>query len=721
MQGARQHALLAIDSAPRNWTEHDVALLQETAERVRHAIERANSEQERASVQERLNEGLLAARMMVWEWQLATGAATFSDNDRDILGIRVSHMSDIWQSIHEQDMGRMRRAHAEAVDSCGSYQEVVRYRHPGSGDTVWLDVRGKVRRDAQGAPFAMRGVAVDISARMRIQLGLERAEARHAFQLNLSDRLRALSEPSRIFLTTTALVGRYLGVSRVLCGNYDAEQRTISFHSNYTNGSVAALEGAFSADTFGHENFAELEAGRTWVSNDMQSDPRTSSSNLLSVFEQLSIHSGIGVPHFRNGSLIACLFVNASAARDWQPDEIALVEDAAARMWNAIERVRAEDALMLADRRKDQFLAMLAHELRNPLAPISAGAELLKFPGVPAAQVATTAEVISRQVRHMTGLVDDLLDVSRVTSGMVGLEIATVDMKRVVADAVEQVRPLIEARRHRCTVEVPSATICVEGDYKRLVQVLANLLNNAAKYTPEGGAIKVALEPDGRQLTLRVADNGMGMAPELLPHVFELFSQAERTPDRTQGGLGIGLALVRSLVELHGGSVAALSDGPGRGSEFVLRMPRVLEAAGTDGHCAPRAIREPVAKRRVLIVDDNVDAAQMLALYLEACGHEIMVLHQAEHALAVAGAERFDVFLLDIGLPGLDGNQLARRLRTMELARDALLIAITGYGQQADQDRSFAAGFDLFFVKPVDPEEIAASLSAGKSCTTPSA
>ena len=705
------YALLAFDSKPRTWTKDEVALMREVAERIHNAVERAHAEEQRAQAEERLREGMKAARMLVWEWELATGKASVSDNAREILGLEVGQVQQLWSQLPAADLARLQRAHAEAIETNGSYQELVMYRRPDDGQALWLDVRGKLRRTAHGEPFSMRGIAVDVTARMRTQVDLERAEARQSFQLNLTDRLRALSDPARIFLTTTELVGRHLGVCRVMCGNYDCDQGTLTFHSNYTDGSVAAMLGTYPAEAFGRANFATLESHATWSSADMQADPRTSGPDVWPTFEQIEARAAIVVPHTRHGSLIACLFVVSSVPREWRTDEVALVEDAAGRMWNAIERVRAEEALMLADRRKDQFLAMLAHELRNPLAPISAAAELLKLPGVPAAKVATTADIISRQVRHMTGLVDDLLDVSRVTSGMVGLELGSVDLRHVVADAVEQVRPLIEARRHDCTVETPSGAAYVEGDYKRLVQVLANLLNNAAKYTPEGGVIKVKLEAPDRQVLVRVTDNGMGMAPELLPHVFELFSQAERTPDRTQGGLGIGLALVRTLVELHGGTVAASSPGIGHGSEFVVRLPAAPpqpepERAGGEflGGC-------PGDVCRVLLVDDNVDGAQMLAMYLEACGHEVTVRNSAFEALALAEAETFDAFLLDIGLPGMDGNELARRLRALPSAAASLLVAITGYGQEADKERAVQAGFDFFFVKPVDPAGIAAVLS----------
>jgi PAS domain S-box-containing protein len=377
------------------------------------------------------------------------------------------------------------------------------------------------------------------------------------------------------------------------------------------------------------------------------------------------------------------------------------------------ERKNAEEQLRTEAHRKDEFLAMLAHELRNPLAPIGAAADLLVMGGLEPAQVRRTSAIITRQVGHMTSLINDLLDVSRVTRGLVTLQREPVDVKATVADAVEQVRPLIEARRHRLEVHLAPEHAVVEGDRKRLVQVLANLLGNAAKYTPEGGRIVLEMEVDATQecapecVLLCVSDNGIGMTPEVRDAAFNLFTQAERTPDRSQGGLGIGLALVKSLVELHGGTVEARSDGLGTGSRFTVCLPRMPERRTAPAiGAAPRPAHEPLPapsrQRRVLVVDDNVDAAQLLAMVLENLGCEVLVEHDPHRALAVAAARNPDSCILDIGLPDMDGNELARRLRAQPNTRNALLIAVTGYGRPQDREQALAAGFDHHLVKPVD-------------------
>ena len=374
------------------------------------------------------------------------------------------------------------------------------------------------------------------------------------------------------------------------------------------------------------------------------------------------------------------------------------------------EKKLVEEALQDANHRKDEFLAMLAHELRNPLAPISAAAQVLRLaPGQPD-KVRQYSEVISRQVSHMTTLVNDLLDVSRVTRGMVELDMAEVDVKAVVTQAAEQVHPLIEAGRHSLVVQLGAARACVLGDRARLIQVTANLLANAAKYTPAGGRIVLSVEPAGGKVKIEVTDNGSGIDAGLLPHVFELFVQGKRTPDRAQGGLGLGLALVKNIVGMHGGQVAARSQGAGRGSSFTVELPLASKVAATPAPPAapaPAAVRE---RRRIMLVDDNVDAAQTLAALLETAGHVVQTVNDPRAALAAAAALLPDAFILDIGMPDIDGHALARQLRAQPALSGAVYIALTGYGQASDRASSHDAGFDHHLVKPVDAGQLLAAL-----------
>ena len=379
------------------------------------------------------------------------------------------------------------------------------------------------------------------------------------------------------------------------------------------------------------------------------------------------------------------------------------------------ERKRAEEALREADRRKDEFLAMLAHELRNPMAPIRAAADLMESVQLDPVRLKRTSQIISRQVRHMTSLVDDLLDVSRVTRGLVTLEKTGVDVKQVITDALEQVRPLVETKRHHLTLDLDPEPAHVLGDHKRLVQVLTNLLNNAAKYTPAGGNIHLTMQATPDCVFLHVVDNGVGIPHQLQGHIFDLFAQAERSPDRTQGGLEIGLALVKSLVELHGGSVGCRSEGSGKGSSFVVTLPHLHKPHGADPGRAASHPAAPMARQCILVVDDNVDAAQVLAMYLEVAGHDILVEHDAVRALETARRKRPDVCVLDIGLPDIDGYQLARMLRSDPATAQSLLIALTGYGQEQDRARALAAGFDHHLVKPVDSATLLGLVAAHRA------
>jgi len=451
---------------------------------------------------------------------------------------------------------------------------------------------------------------------------------------------------------------------------------------------------------------------------DTQDDPRFSCNPLVTADGGLRFYAG-AVLRTRDGVPLGTLCV-----LDKKPRPEGLTEQQqfmlttmAHQVMSQIELRRAltdqealNEALRRADQRKDEFLAMLAHELRNPLAPIVSAATMLSNFELQPSMVQRAADIIARQAGHMTSLIDDLLDVSRVTRGKVELEFVELDLKDVLADAVEQVRPLIEKHGHRLVLEAMPAPALVVGDRKRLVQVMTNLLSNAAKYTLEGGRIEVRLATRGALIDLTIRDDGIGMSPELIASAFDLFSQGTRGLDRSQGGLGIGLALVRSLLKLHGGEVTAASDGPGCGSTFRVTLPlssRAAAAAPAIGTDAPQG--NPAALR-IGVVDDNEDAAVTLALLLETLGHTVSVAHSARAALEALPAFEPDVCLLDIGLPEMNGFELARALRARPGTDHAILIAVTGYAQEKDRAEARAAGFHDLFAKPVDLEVLGAAL-----------
>ncbi|MFL6709087.1 MAG: ATP-binding protein [Massilia sp.] len=564
-------------------------------------------------------------------------------------------------------------------------------------------------RAVSGQIDGMFTAAVETSERVRV-------ERRQAFQLTLADRLRGLASTDEIIATATGLLCQHLQVARAYYAEIDDSAGTFNIPLHWTESTdLPQLPSSGNIADFGPALLKSLRQGQAIVVDHIRSDPRF--TQFADAYEAIAIESMVIVPLIRDGRLRGNLNVAHTVQRKWEVQDVMIVADVAERTWDALERARAEQALRTSNRLKDEFLAMLAHELRNPLAPIGAAAELLQMAKLDEARVRQTSQIIGRQVRHMTSLVDDLLDVSRVTRGLVELELERLDIRRIVTDAIEQVTPLMRARRHHLALALAPEAPIVMGDRKRLVQVLANLLNNAAKYTLEGGHITLRTEVRDASVLLHVSDDGIGMKPELAERAFDLFTQAERSSDRSLGGLGLGLSLVKSIVELHRGTVTCESPGLGQGSVFTVSLPRAAEEAPTVAGPGAQSLTGAEAgdRLRIMVVDDNVDAASMLAMLLETAGHVVTVAHDAPGALAQSTVNPPQVFLLDIGLPDVDGNELAKRLRAQPATADAVLIAITGYGQEQDRVQSAAAGFDHHLVKPVDIKKLVAILAATES------
>lgn len=367
-------------------------------------------------------------------------------------------------------------------------------------------------------------------------------------------------------------------------------------------------------------------------------------------------------------------------------------------------RHRAEEALLVADRRKDEFLATLAHELRNPLAPIRTGLDILRIRSGDAQATQRATDIMERQLRQMVRLVDDLLDVSRINTGKFAIKMGRVELKAVVNDALEVVRSYIELHGHELVIELPDRPVFLHGDATRLAQILSNLLNNAAKYTNRGGRVSLAARVEDRCLIINVADNGIGIAPDMLNHVFEMFVQVDSTLERTNAGLGVGLSLARRLVELHGGSIEASSGGIGRGSEFVVKLPIVVEPE-LPAKTIPAAFMSSETYR-ILLADDNVDFVNSIGALLSAMGHSVVITHNGPDALTAAARFCPDYAFLDIGLPQMSGYDLARGIRRLSCGSMTMLIAVTGWGQEKDRQLAFEAGFDHHMVKPVRFEQI---------------
>jgi PAS domain S-box-containing protein len=644
---------------------------------------------------ERLNLALVAARLGDWSWDAATDLVTTSARAAEIFGIPQG-LQMTWTVmrglLHPQDRDSARVAVERALASRGNYS--IEYRVIHQGGERWVAASGRGRYGEHGEILGMFGMVQEITS--------DRLLSR------LDDAVRPLVRSEDITFTAARVLGQHLNVDRCAYASVEDDEDTFHLIDNYTNG-VPSIVGRYRFRQFGEECLRLMRAGQPYVVEDAETDARIRFDD-RPAYLLTSIRAVVCVPILKSERLVAAMAVHMQTPRVWAASEIELVQRVASRSWESIERTRVErdrEALLeraeSANRTKDEFLAMLGHELRNPLAPISTALQLMKLQNDATFERERT--VIERQVRHLTRLVDDLLDVSRIARAKVVLEPEPIELFEIVQRAVEVVSPLLEERAHALVVDMPSSGLLVEADVGRMTQVLSNLLSNACKYTAPGGRISVSArkEPDEEAIVLSVQDNGMGIPAEALPHVFDLFVQGQQAIDRAQGGLGLGLSIVRSLVERHGGTVTAHSQGPDRGSQFIVRLPcaRAERAPTLAVAPAPAPESEPL-RRRVLVVDDNVDAAEMLAAALALRGCEVTLAHDAPQALELAASRSFDAALLDIGLPVIDGYELAQRLRALDNLRDARLIAVTGYGQPADKQRALAAGFHHHLVKPVD-------------------
>jgi signal transduction histidine kinase len=541
---------------------------------------------------------------------------------------------------------------------------------------------------------------------------LRESEARQVFLLHLSDSLRPLSNPAQVMERAARALGQHLAANRCQYCEALPDEDTLVWGPGYEV-DVMHLEGRLRISDFDPAILGLFRAGKTLVVDDFagQISPERDAT-----FEGVQLRAALAVPLVKEGRLVAVLSLHHASPRHWTDSQVKLAEDVAERTWAAVERARAEEALRLSetalredDRRKDEFLATLAHELRNPLAPIRNALHLLRI----APDHVSTDRVhsmLDRQVTHMVRLLDELLEVSRISRGVIELQRRRLELGAVVGDAIEGSRPAIDLGRHTLEVSLPPTPVCVEGDAMRLAQVLSNLLNNAARYTDPGGRIALKLSRTDGEALVEVTDSGIGIAPERMAELFTMFGQIDRRDPRSQGGLGIGLALAQRLAQMHGGRVEATSEGHGRGSRFTLHLPLAPDSPGEQTPERPGDAAPGVKPRRVLVIDDNQDAADSTAMLLGVLGVETHVAYDGEAGLAAIQAWRPDIVLLDLGMPGMDGFEVARRIRADASLARLPLVALTGWGQQQDRQRTLEAGFDRHLVKPADPQALKAML-----------
>ncbi|WP_075795038.1 GAF domain-containing protein [Massilia putida] len=703
--------LFAHHGQARAWSDADLALMQETAERTWAAVERAQAQTESEAAHEALTRQsrfvkttLDALPDFVYAFDRAHRFVYVNRAMQELFGMTAGDMvgrrfADL---AFQSDLAARLDDHLDTIFRTGvTIQDEVFFTSP-TGTSAYFQFRwGPVLAD-DGTVEQVVGVSRDTTGRRMLEARLRDSEERAAFLLRLSDAMRSLDDADAIEATATRMVAAHLGASRVLIGEF--EDGNVRIRRDHVDG-AASLAGTYPLPALGMRALAAFERGEAFVVEDMARDPQVdhvARQGWMSV----GIAAQVGVGLYSGGRVAGAFCVHHAAPRHWSGAEVNLVREAAERTWAAIERVRAEQALKDADRRKDDFLATLAHELRNPLAPISNAIQLMRRPDGRRASDKLSG-IVERQVRQVVKLVDDLMEIARISRGKIELARRPLLLSELVCDAVEASRPQVERAGHRLDISLPDEHLVVHGDAVRLTQVLTNLINNAAKYTDAGGRIELAAQRCGVSVALTVVDNGRGIPAAQLPHVFDMFAQPHLGTKGDGDGLGIGLAIARKLVEMHDGTVEAHSAGPGQGSEFIVRLPLLHGMAPDDGAAAPCGT---LAGLRILVVDDNFDAADTLALLLESRGARARAVYSGPAALASLPSFAPDIVLLDLGMPEMDGFDVARAMRT-EGWRHMRIVALTGWSQQADRDRARDAGFDHHLTKPVDLQALASWLA----------
>ena len=613
--------------------------------------------------EELLSRAQRAARVGIWDWNVVTGEANWTEESWRLFGHPpfsrpVTH--ELWlESVHPDDRDQMVAKVQEALQS-GKYAAEYRVRHA-DGTVRWVESRGETEFAPDGRPVRMLGTSRDVTERRVAEENLRRREW----------ELQTLADNSPDILT-----------------RFDPNLRHV-----FVNAAVLKVTGRQREEYLGKTN---CELGMPADLCQLWEDAlRSVFGTGLQRSIEFTFSTADGMRHY-----------SARLVPEFGPE--GTVDFVIGVSHDVTNQKRYEETLRDQARRKDEFLATLAHELRNPLAPIRNGLHVLRL--APHDEDAPEIrEMMERQLAHMVRLIDDLLDVSRISRGKFELKRELVQVQDILDHAIETSQPLVEAGRHELIVEPPDEPVWLDGDLTRLAQVVSNLLNNSAKYTPDGGRITLSAKVEGNHAVVRVTDNGSGISAEMLPQVFDMFTQVDRTLDRAQGGLGIGLSLVRRLVEMHGGTIEADSPGVGLGSVFTVRLP-VAPPPGTQsisGTSSRRFERSPShSSFRVLIVDDSDDGATSLAMLLQVWGYTVRIAHDGPQAIEAAREFRPELVFLDISLPGMDGYEVCRRLGAEPGLSGTIFVALTGWGDDEGKKRAHDAGFAFHLVKPVNPDQI---------------
>jgi PAS domain S-box-containing protein len=588
-----------------------------------------------------------------------------------------------------------------ASGTTATYEELT---ISGKTTRTYLSTKGPYR-DHDGRVIGLFGISRDVTSRLRAERSarfLADAGVALAGVVDVESTLQKVARLAVPFFTDWCVVDMVQPegpMRRVAVAHSDARRAELGYE----------LAKRYPVEpTLGHGPPRVLRSGKSEILTHVTDDFLVQAARdptHLAILRELGLRSYLWVPLKSRGKNVGVIsFVTAESGRHYDLADLAVAEELARRASIALENAQLYAELRQADRRKDEFLATLAHELRNPLAPLRNALEILKSPNVESAVIDQARGMMDRQVRQLVRLVDDLLDVSRIMQGKIELRKERINLAVAVQHALETAQPAISAAGHQLRCDLPSEPLILDADPIRIAQAISNLLHNSAKYTEPGGHISISAARENGEAVVRVRDTGVGIAPDMLPRIFDLFVQAERKQDRSQGGMGIGLTLVRSLAEIHGGRVSAQSEGPGKGSEFILRLPLCKDQPHGDSGDVVARVSVSAHPRRILVVDDNADAGESLAMFLRLQGHVVWVATDGHSAMDMVLTEPPEVAFLDIGMPGMDGYELARRLRQQPALASMTLVALTGWGQEEDRRRTQEAGFDFHLTKPAEPE-----------------
>ncbi len=611
-------------------------------------------------------------------------------------------------AYHPDDQKRVHSNWQKALAEQTKLEAQYRLRRH-DGQWRWTQVRAVPLMAPDGSTRGWVGMNTDITER-------KQAEADALFLLDLGECTRLALDPDELMWATAVAAGEHLQGARCSFFDIDLQNDRFTVHRDY-HPHAPSVVGTYPLSPLGPAIVSLGEAGRASVVRDIAEDERT--GQFIDAYEQLGMRSFVAVPLLRENRMVSALVVSTQEARHWSEGEVALLKAVAERTWLAVERLRldkalrqSEEALRAADKRKDEFLATLAHELRNPLGLMRNVVNLIQIPGSSKDELIWGRDVLDRQISYLTRLTDDLFDVSRITREKLALSKDRTALAEIVNAAVESSRPLVDDRGHELSVTLPKLAIYINADRVRLTQVFMNLLTNAAKYTPTPGKISLSVEQAGGLVVVRVKDTGVGLSAESLVHVFDIFYQVDRSYARSEGGLGLGLTLVRQLVEAHNGTVEARSPGINQGSEFIVRLPILRELYPPQPFAPPReAAKHPAATaRRILVADDFPESANALAKLLRSDGNEVQVAQDGLEALDTMAKFHPHVVVLDIAMPKLNGYDAARIIREQPWGKKIILIAMTGWGYQQDLRRTKEAGFDAHLTKPVKYEAFLAAL-----------